>query len=63
MLARDKGNFHSPGKNRTHDPPNTTCLSDVPTTETEGRKFNSCLGHGNRTRDPPFQWLECPINM
>ena len=21
MLARDKGNFHAPGKNRTRDPP------------------------------------------
>ena len=31
MLARDKGNFHAPGK--------------------------------NRTRDPPVQWLERPINM
>ena len=31
MLARDKGNFHALGK--------------------------------NRTRDPPVQWLERPINM
>ena len=47
MLAQDKGNFHALGKNWTHDPPNTTCLSDVPTTEPEGREFDSCRGHGN----------------
>ena len=44
MLARDNENFRTPGENWTHDPPNTTCLSDVPTTETEGREFDSCQG-------------------
>ena len=33
LLARDKENFRTLSENRTHDPPNTTCLSDVPTTE------------------------------
>ena len=47
MLARDNENFRTPGENWTHDPPNTTCLSDVPTTEPEGREFDSCQGHGN----------------
>ena len=42
MLARDNENFRTHGQNRTHDPPNTT--SDVPTTEPEGREFDSCLG-------------------
>ena len=28
------------GKNRTHGPPNT--ISDVPTTEPQGREFDSC---------------------
>ena len=47
LFARNKENFRTLSENRTHDPPNTTCLSDVPTTEPEGREFNSCLGHGN----------------
>ena len=48
MLAWDKENFRTPGENcQTHDPPNTTCLSNVTTTEPEGREFDSCLGHGN----------------
>ena len=47
MLARDNENFRTLGENGTHDPPNTICLSDVPTTEPEGREFDSCLGHGN----------------
>ena len=47
MLARDNENFRTPGENRTHNPPNTTCLSDIPTTEPEGREFDSCQGHGN----------------
>ena len=38
MIARDNENFRTPGENWTHDPPNTTCLSDVPTTEPEGRE-------------------------
>ena len=42
MLARDNENFRTHGENWTHDPPNTT--SDVPTTEPEGREFDSCLG-------------------
>ena len=46
MLARDNENIRTLGKNRTHDPPNTTCLSDALTTEPEGREFDSCLGHG-----------------
>ena len=49
LLARDNENVRSPGENWTHDPPNTTCLSDVPTTEPEGREFDSCPGHGNLT--------------
>ena len=47
MLARDNENFCTSGENRTHDPPNTTCLSDIPTTEPEGREFDSFPGHGN----------------
>ena len=39
MLARDKENFRTMGKNRTHDPLNT--IPDFPTTEPEGRKFDS----------------------
>ena len=44
MLARDNENFRTRGENRTHDPPNTTCLSDVPTTEPEGPEYDSCRG-------------------
>ena len=44
MLARDNDNFRTLGEDWTHDPPNTTRLSDVPATEPEGRKFDSCLG-------------------
>ena len=47
MLAWDNENFRTPGENWTHDPPNATCLSDVPTTEPEGREFDSCPGNGN----------------
>ena len=46
MLALDNENFLTLGENWTHDPPNTTCLSDAPTTEPEGRELDSCLGHG-----------------
>ena len=46
MLARDNENIRTLGENRTHDPPNTTCLSDALTTEPEGREFDSGLGHG-----------------
>ena len=47
MLAQDNKNFRTPGENWTHDPPNTTGLSDAPTTEPEGCDFDSCPGHGN----------------
>ena len=47
MLAQNNENFRTQGGNWTHDPPNATCLSDIPTTESEGRKFDSCPGHGN----------------
>ena len=40
MCARNNENFRTPGKNRTHNPLNT--ISDIPTTEPEGREFNSC---------------------
>ena len=45
MLARDNENFRTLGENWTHDPPNTTCLSDVATTEPECSEFDSCPGN------------------
>ena len=45
MLARDNEKFRTQGENWTHDPPNT--ISDVPTTEPEGREFDSGPGLGN----------------
>ena len=43
ILARNNENFRTPGENWTHAPPNTTCLSDVPSTDPEGRELDSCL--------------------
>ena len=44
MLARDNEKFGTQGENWTHDPPNT--ISDVPTTEPEGRELDSRPGLG-----------------
>ena len=45
MLARDNEKFRTQGENWTHDPPNA--ISDVPTTEPEGREFDSGQGLTN----------------
>ena len=33
MITRDNENLRTLGENWTHNPPNATCLSNVPTTE------------------------------
>ena len=45
MLARDKGNFHAPGKNRTGDPPVQWLERPINMWYSEGREFNSRLGY------------------
>ena len=44
MLARDKGNFHAPGKNRTRDPPVQWLERPINMQYSEGREFNSRQG-------------------
>ena len=46
MLARDKGNFHTVGKNRTRDPP-VQGLERPINMYLEGREFNSRPGYEN----------------
>ena len=43
MLARDKGNFHAQGKNRTRVPPVQWLERPINMQYSEGREFNSCL--------------------
>ena len=45
MLAKDKGNFHAPGKNRTRDPPVQWLERQINMQNSEGREFNACLGY------------------
>ena len=47
MLARDKGNFHAPGKNRTRDPPVQWFERPINMYYSEGREFNSRPGDEN----------------
>ena len=47
FAARDKGNFHSPGKNRTRDPPVQWLERPINMWHSEGREFNSRLGYEN----------------
>ena len=54
MLARDKGNFHAPSKNRTRDPP--VQWLERPIFDSEGREFNSRLGY-EIFRCPGRAWL------
>ena len=44
MLARDKGDFHALGKNRTRDPPVQWLERSINMQYSEGREFNSCRG-------------------
>ena len=47
MLARDKGNFHALGKNRTRDPPVQWLERPINMWYSEGHEFNSRPGYEN----------------
>ena len=47
MLARDKGNFHALGKNRTREPPVQWLERPINMWYSEGREFNSRPGYAN----------------
>ena len=47
FAARDKGNFHASGKNRTRDPPVQWLERPINTCYLEGREFNSRVGYEN----------------
>ena len=56
FAARDKGNFHAPGKNRTRDPPVQWLERPINMWHSEDREFNSRLGYEN-FRYPRRAWF------